>query len=180
MGDFATRNIELATYIIRRLRELKVTVCTMESCTSGALVSAMTDIPGASSVIHESYVTYSNQAKMKHGVPIDVINTYSVYSHNTALAMASACTRLPGEYQVIGIGVTGTLSNIDPYNEMCSTIGEVFYAIELDDWASHLIRGNKTRSSSSYKIEVPINLDRHSQKEFIVMHILESICSIIN
>lgn len=40
----------------------------MESCTGGALVNAITNIPGASEVLKFSAVTYSNEYKIKLGV----------------------------------------------------------------------------------------------------------------
>ena len=44
-------------------KQLKISFC--ESCTGGALVSTLVDIPGASSILEESYVTYSENAKQK-------------------------------------------------------------------------------------------------------------------
>ena len=48
------------------------------------------------------------------GVPADILDRYTVYSKETAEAMAAACAKT---YQAdIGIGVTGTMGNIDPAN----------------------------------------------------------------
>ncbi len=48
------------------------------------------------------------------GVPAEIIDKYTVYSTQTAEAMAKACTAV---YQAdIGIGVTGTMGNVDPAN----------------------------------------------------------------
>ena len=55
------------------------TVSTMESCTGGAVVNAITNIPGASQVLKYSAVTYCNEFKIKMGVSKDVIDKYSVY-----------------------------------------------------------------------------------------------------
>ncbi len=111
------------------LIERKMTLTTMESCTSGQIVSLVTDTEGASAVVKGAYVTYSNEAKIMQGVPKHIIETYGVYSVETAKEMAMACRRKFGSN--IGIGVTGTLGNIDTENQD-SVPGHVYFAIDLD------------------------------------------------
>lgn len=102
-------------------------VTTMESATSGQIASLITDTEGSSAVLKGAFITYSNEAKVMQGVPKKIIDKYSVYSVETAKAMAVACRE---KYQAdFGIGVTGTMGNIDPENEHDSTPGEVYFAI---------------------------------------------------
>ena len=54
--------------LIKELTDMNKTISTMESCTGGALVNEITNIPGASEVIMFSAVTYSNEYKIKMGV----------------------------------------------------------------------------------------------------------------
>ena len=104
-----------------------MTITTMESATSGQIASLITDTEGASAVFRGAYVTYCNEAKIMQGVPAGIIGQYSVYSKETAEAMARACTK---SYQAdIGIGVTGTMGNVDPANPAASVLGEIYYAI---------------------------------------------------
>ena len=91
------------------------TVSTMESCTGGAVVNAITNIPGASQVLKYSAVTYCNEFKIKMGVSKDVIDKYSVYSMETAREMALAITKFA--LSDFGIGVTGKLGKRDINNE---------------------------------------------------------------
>lgn len=91
------------------------TVSTMESCTGGAIVNAITNIPGASQVLNYSAVTYCNEFKIKMGVSKDVIDKYSVYSMETAREMALAITKFA--LSDFGIGVTGKLGKRDINNE---------------------------------------------------------------
>ena len=91
------------------------TVSTMESCTGGAVVNAITNIPGASQVLNYSAVTYCNEFKIKMGVSKDVIDQYSVYSMETAREMALAITKFA--LSDFGIGVTGKLGKRDINNE---------------------------------------------------------------
>lgn len=100
--------------IVEMLKEKGKTVATMESCTGGGLASAITNIPGASEVFFFGAVTYSNAYKIKMGVDKDIIDTYSVYSMETAQAMSKAISEYTdADY---GIGITGKLRAIDKNN----------------------------------------------------------------
>lgn len=112
--------------IISILKDEGKTVSTMESCTGGAIVSALTNVPGASSVLNFSAVTYSNDFKIKMGVNPDIINKYTVYSKETAREMAKSISDFSlSDY---GIGITGKLGKRDPNNE-CGLDNQVFICI---------------------------------------------------
>ena len=114
---------ELTLLLIRK----KLSITTMESCTSGLIASLITDTEGASAVLRGAYVTYSNEAKIMAGVPEETIRKYSVYSAETAEAMALSCRE--AFHASIGIGITGTFGNIDPENREASEPGEVWFSI---------------------------------------------------
>ena len=100
--------------LTKLLIEKKMTITTMESATSGQIASLITDTEGSSAVLKGAFVTYCNEAKIMQGVPAEIIDKYTVYSTQTAEAMAKACTKA---YRAdIGIGVTGTMGNVDPAN----------------------------------------------------------------
>ena len=119
----------------RRLTKLlidrKYTITTMESATSGQIVSLITDTEGSSAVLKGAFITYSNEAKILQGVPAETIEKYTVYSRETAEAMAAACMKAYGAR--IGIGVTGTMGNVDPANPDASVPGQVYFAIGMDN-----------------------------------------------
>lgn len=100
--------------IIKKLTESKKTISTMESCTGGMIVSEITNIEGASEVLKYSAVTYSNEYKIKMGVAKETIEKYTVYSRETARAMAKAITSFANSN--IGIGITGKLNRVDEHN----------------------------------------------------------------
>ena len=117
--------------ITRTLIRRRLTVTAMESCTGGMIASLLTDTEGASSVFRGSCVTYSNEAKIMAGVPEETIEKYSVYSAETAAAMADACRRM---FRAdIGVGITGSFSNPDPVNPEASVPGEVYFGIAIKD-----------------------------------------------
>ena len=112
------------------LIEKRLTISTMESCTSGLIASLITDTEGSSAVLRGAFVTYCNEAKIMQGVPRKIIEDFGVYSEETASAMAAACRKA---YSAdIGIGVTGTLGRTDPANPD-SVSGEVFIAVSCED-----------------------------------------------
>lgn len=109
------------------LIDRKMTITTMESCTAGLVASLITDTEGSSAAMKGAFITYSNEAKVARGVPAELIERCGVYSIETAEAMARACR---AAYAAdIGIGVTGTMGNVDPANRD-SVPGEVYIAIE--------------------------------------------------
>ena len=126
MDESAVR--ELYREITLALIESGRTITTMESCTAGLVASLITDTEGSSAVMKGAFITYSNEAKIARGVPAGIIERCGVYSVQTAEAMARACR---GAYAAdIGVGVTGTLGNVDPANRD-SVPGEVYIAIDF-------------------------------------------------
>lgn len=115
------------TQLTKKLIEKGLTISTMESATSGQMASLLTDTEGASAIMKGAFVTYSNEAKIMQGVPKETIEEFTVYSKETALAMAKSCKKIYGAD--IGIGITGTMGNIDPANAEASAEGEVYFAV---------------------------------------------------
>ncbi len=96
----------MAKTTVALLIEKKLTVACAESCTAGRLTAALGDIPGVSSVLHESIVTYSNEAKMKYlGVLAETLEKYGAVSAETAEEMARGIQK--SAHADIGISVTG-------------------------------------------------------------------------
>lgn len=100
--------------IIHNLQLKQHTIATMESCTGGGVANAITNMEGASEVLKFSAVTYSNEYKIKMGVPKEIIDRYTVYSMETAIAMSHAISEFANSDY--GIGITGKLNRQDPNN----------------------------------------------------------------
>ncbi len=129
MLDHNNRILERYNRITADLIEKKMTVATMESCTGGMIGMLLSDREGASEVVKGGFFTYSNEAKINCGVAADVIDTYGVYSLETAREMARVCRDSFGTD--IGIGVTGSIGTIDP-NNTDSVPGEVYIAVDIN------------------------------------------------
>jgi len=107
--------MKLAERVINILRKRSWYIGVMESCTGGAIIDSITNIPGASDVFKLGKVTYSDEAKIEAGVDKKTIEQYNVYSIEVAEEMAR---KIEGE---IGVGVTGNLP------------GEVFVAVRVEN-----------------------------------------------
>lgn len=167
MGNIYNENNIRSNYekLTRLLIERKLTITTMESCTSGQIASLITDTEGASAVVKGAFITYCNEAKIMQGVPAEIINKYSVYSEETARAMACVCRE---RYNAdIGIGVTGTMGNIDPANPDSSSPGKVYYGI---------VFGNVTESF--YK-ELPPQESRLMYKLAVAQEVYEDLMKML-
>ena len=116
--------------IVKKLKEKNKYVSTMESCTGGGLVNAITNIPGASEILKFSAVTYSNEFKIKMGVPKETIDTYSVYSMETAIDMSKKISEFTNSNY--GIGITGKLNRAD-INNLAGDDNMVYFSIYNKD-----------------------------------------------
>ncbi len=112
--------------VVRKLIELNKTISTMESCTGGSVVDAITNVEGSSEILKFSAVTYSNEFKIKMGVDENIINQYSVYSIETANQMSKNISLFTNSDY--GVGITGKLNRID-VNNLFGNDNTVFISI---------------------------------------------------
>lgn len=90
----------------RELRARGLTIACAESCTGGLLTSTLTDIPGSSSYVMGSVVSYSNDVKSRVlGVSEETLSQYGAVSEETAREMAEEVRQLM--QTDIGVGITG-------------------------------------------------------------------------
>ena len=79
----------LEEQVVRLLAERHLTVTTAESCTGGLIAGTLVNVAGASEVLNEGYVTYSNEAKHRLlGVQDETLETFGAVSEQTAREMA--------------------------------------------------------------------------------------------
>lgn len=81
--------------LVELLLKNNMTISFAESCTGGMLTSTLINVSGSSNVINESYVTYSEEAKMRIlGVSKETLNKYTVYSSEVAEEMAESLKKV--------------------------------------------------------------------------------------
>lgn len=151
--------------VVNKLISLNKTISTMESCTGGAVVNAITNVEGASDILKFSAVTYSNEFKIKMGVSEEIINKYSVYSMETAKEMSRVISNYTNSN--IGIGVTGKLNRIDKANLVGddNTIYISIYDRDNDKYLEFILKA--------------IYSDRESNKNYIVNEISKKLLTIL-
>ncbi len=142
--------------VIEILTKNKKTISTMESCTGGAVVNAITNIEGASEVLKYSAVTYSNEFKIKMGVDSKVIDKYSVYSIETANEMSKKISDFTNSNY--GIGITGKLNRVDK-NNLVGDDHIVFISIYDCNYDKYYTKEVKVdKSSRSANKEMIVNM----------------------
>ncbi len=82
-------NDTLEGVVVEKLRQNKMIISIVESCTGGMLASTLVNVSGSSKVFNESIVTYSNEAKIKYlDISLDTLNTQGAVSEECAFEMA--------------------------------------------------------------------------------------------
>ncbi|MCP1200762.1 CinA family protein [Notoacmeibacter sp. MSK16QG-6] len=85
---------ELVGEILKLAEHRRLMIGTAESCTGGMVASALTSVPGSSSVVDRAFVTYSNAAKMDMlGVDPLTLRRCGAVSGETAREMAVGAKR---------------------------------------------------------------------------------------
>lgn len=150
--------------VVKILTQRKETIATMESCSGGAIVNSITNIPGASEVLKFSAVTYANEFKIKMGVLKETIDKYSVYSMAVAKEMSKNISLFANS--TYGIGITGKINREDPYNKSGEN-NKIFISIY-----------NKNNDSYNTFSLIAKDVDRISNKDYIVEEIAKKLLTI--
>ena len=139
-----------AARLVRRLKEGGHTITVAESCTGGLLASAFTDIAGASNWFNQSWVTYSNDAKMAElNVEQKTLEKHGAVSAKVAIEMAKGALEQAGAD--IAISITGIAG---PGNDSTTKkVGTVYVGIASNTWAnaeSTQIGGNRSENKIGF------------------------------
>lgn len=104
---YSDNNQSVEEVLVKRLMDKNLTISFAESITGGLLAASITDVAGSSKILSSSYVTYSNDSKIKNlGVRKETLDKYGAISDQTALEMAcglknktnsSVCVSTTGE-----------------------------------------------------------------------------------
>lgn len=116
----------LETLLVDYLKRMNMKFSAAESCTGGLLVAKIVGVPGASAVLDEGLVTYSNSSKEKRlGVKSETLNRYGAVSSEVAYEMAK------GLKTEVGISVTGIAGPDGGTPE--KPVGLVYIGIKIED-----------------------------------------------
>jgi nicotinamide-nucleotide amidase len=95
--------------VVDLLKRFGRTLATAESCTGGLIAHQVTNVPGASAVLRQGYVTYANEAKTELlGIPETLLASHGAVSEQVCRAMAEGCLARAGtDYAVAVTGIAG-------------------------------------------------------------------------
>ncbi|MGI6394624.1 MAG: competence/damage-inducible protein A [bacterium] len=125
LGDnvYGVGNETLAEVIVKKLTEKKLAITGAESCTGGMVVSTLIDCPGASAILDESFVTYSNDSKIWiAGVKESTLKQFGAVSVECAKEMAEGLASRSGAdlaFAVTGIAGPDGGSDEKPVGTVC-------------------------------------------------------------
>lgn len=115
---------EIEDIVVRELKDKGYTISFCESITGGLLASTIINVDGASEIIKESYVTYSNDIKHKLvNVSFDTIKKYDVVSEEVAKEMTNGLFEITNSN--VCVSVTGYATG--------KNAGKVCFAIKIND-----------------------------------------------
>lgn len=98
--------MNLEDKLVNILIENNYHIAFAESCTGGLCASKIINVSNASKVINESFITYSNYAKIKYlNVNPNTIEKYGVVSEEVAKEMAIGVAKISNSE--VGIGISG-------------------------------------------------------------------------
>lgn len=104
---FVSRDIEnMVIQIGSALKSHGLVLTTAESCTGGAVASAITDIAGSSEWFERGFITYSNEAKREMlGVAQDTLTRYGAVSEAVVREMVAGA--LHYSHAQVALAVSG-------------------------------------------------------------------------
>jgi nicotinamide-nucleotide amidase len=129
MSDYQKESQALASKLVKNLIKNNLTIAFGESMTGGLLASLITGVEDASMVLKESFVVYSDLAKIKylHCKP-STIEEHSVYSHEIIEEMIHGL-RIESNADVL-VAVSGIAG---PKSYQGLDVGTVYIGIQKDD-----------------------------------------------
>ncbi len=101
--------MSLEESVVALMKEKELTLTTVESCTGGLLSARIVDVPGASAVFKQGFVTYANRAKRKLvGVKKQTLKEHGAVSEKTAKEMVKGAVLVTGSDAAVSTtGIAG-------------------------------------------------------------------------
>jgi len=103
------QTVSLEQAVVELLATNSMSVTCAESCTGGMIAARLVNVPGASAVLNESFVTYSNKAKRTYlDVKKSTLKKHGAVSEETAKEMArGGCISTKADACIAVTGIAG-------------------------------------------------------------------------
>ena len=158
-------DVDIESCIVDLLKENELQLTTAESCTGGLVSAKIINVPGASEVFNEGFITYSNKAKRKYlGVRKSTLEKYGPVSEQTAKEMAEGgCKAAKSDICVAVTGIAGPEGGSEE-----TPVGLVYIAVCVDKKVSvkeFRFSGNRAKIRESAAVSALVFL-RESLLEY--------------
>ncbi|MBN2504040.1 MAG: CinA family protein [Bacilli bacterium] len=122
-------NKQLETGFFEIVSKNKLSVSTAESVTGGMIASRILNQPGASAILEEAYIVYSDEAKRRIlGVEAKTLDNHGAVSEATAKSMVEGLAeRSKSKILIVTTGFAGPTGGTDT-----DPVGTVYFGIHVD------------------------------------------------
>lgn len=139
----SSEHLTLEQQTVDLLKERQMTLTTAESCTGGLLSGTLINVPGASDVFNEGYITYANASKQKIlGVTASTLENFGAVSEQCAKEMAAGAAKAAGADCALAVtGIAGPGGGTED-----KPVGLVYIGCCVKDrvWVErHLMQGDR-------------------------------------
>jgi len=148
--------------LVELLMNKNYTITTAESCTAGLISGTIVNVSNASRVFNMSFVTYSNESKVKNiGVNQDTIDKYGVVSEQVTYEMAVGSAKVANANCAISVsGIAGPTGDTPtkPIGMVCFGFylnGKVYTETK---YFGNIGRSNVRKETVMYSIDKMIEL----------------------
>jgi len=157
--------VSLEEAVVKLLKKKGFTITTAESCTGGLVAGRLINVPGASHVFREGYITYSDKAKRKLlEVKKETLKEETAVSEQTAREMAAGgAKRAKADVCIAVTGIAGPDGGTEKI-----PVGTVYIACQIQDQVfveQYQFKGNRQKVRD-YAVVRALNLVRCSLLSF--------------
>ena len=167
-GDliYTTRENEtLEQHVIGLLKRRQMTLTTAESCTGGLLAGTLINVPGASDIYNEGYITYANESKHKIlGVKNKTLKNDGAVSEACAKEMAKGAAKAAGARAAVAVtGIAGPGGGTEE-----KPVGLVYIACCIDEkvWVERYQMSGDRQKIRSITVKRALDMLRRCIKKY--------------
>lgn len=133
------RLVHRASEVLRRLKSRSMSVITAESCTAGLVSAVLSQVDGASEVLHGGFIAYTKANKtMALGVAADLLSKHGSVNEAAVAALArGALQRSPADLALAVSGVLGPEPDEDG-----NPVGLVYFRLAQRGGQCRVVRRN--------------------------------------
>ena len=172
-SDLCKMAADYASELVEHLMAREESLVLAESCTAGLVSDHMARIPGASSVLWGSFVSYTVDAKAKMlGIPPELVEKHGAVSIPVVIAMAEAALRVSSaswSCSICGIAGPNGDGSDKPIGSLCIALAYKNSGHLSSESFSYLVReGNMIPPRNDIRLAAVSLVCKHILKKIIM------------